>query len=299
MGLYTEESTTMKYLSTYEYYILPINRKDTMVKRFKKSTITMSEDETVDYVLKNCTEWVKKPINIKRGIDENYDFFYSKPIKRWSRDCQNYYTLIMDNAPAWSDYPKRSKSFICSFYRTREGSDSYYVIPEDGSNWGIVPDDDIYGGFLKMMIDKYDINLGIHRFFLRFADIINDNLYGNIILSDTNWNEFKKTIKILQQNVDKVPKDKFSKVTTKEEKAPFLQFKNIEKNIIKSENIFNTLLDIINPLSGFKNYTYEKLQKINIDKYLNRWNECWTDSPCVFVNEDNYESFMEKINLKK
>lgn len=62
------------------------------IKRFQKNQTIMSEDEVVDYIIKYCDEWLKYPVKILRAINESY--FHQKPVKRYSRDNLNYYTMI-------------------------------------------------------------------------------------------------------------------------------------------------------------------------------------------------------------
>jgi len=58
---------------------------------------------------------------IYRGLDENYLYGYVKPAEysRKSRNTSNYYTLIMDHSQKWKQYPKGSKSIICTTSRSK------------------------------------------------------------------------------------------------------------------------------------------------------------------------------------
>ena len=284
----------MKYLKTYNESIDLDKRKNLILNRYKKSTIVMNEDAAIKYVLKNCTEWVDNPIKIKRGIDAHHEYFYSKPVKRLSRDCYNYYTLIMDNAPEWQYYPKRTKSFICSMYEASQGEYEYVVIPEDGSNWGIASNEDIYTCFINGLSNNdLGLRVSLEKFFNIFIRI--SNIY-DIELSDTNWNQFKKGINLLQNKANISDELKTYELGIGDEYSLKI-FSTIEKNIIKNGNTLDNLLNILSPeINEFKNRTYQELvsdPKLNF--YIENNYECWTDSPCVFVQIKNFNKFLKKL----
>lgn len=68
---------------------------------------------------------------------------------RRSANTHNYYTLWMDNAPEWSKFPKRSRSFICS--ESEDIADgfgkAFFVFPFDDANIGAAPADDLWHAF--------------------------------------------------------------------------------------------------------------------------------------------------------
>lgn len=66
---------------------------------------------------------------------------------RYAANTHNYYNLWIDNYESFKDYPKRSKSFICSTnpeYASGFGS-LFLVIPKDSADVGIVDKQDIWG----------------------------------------------------------------------------------------------------------------------------------------------------------
>jgi len=273
----------MKYLKTYEDMELIMKRNKMITNRFKKSAVEMNFDQCVEYIENNCTEWLENPIKIKRGIDYNYDYFYSKPVARLSKDNLNYYTLIMDNSPEWKNFPKRRKSFICKFNSSTYGNYEYYVIPEDGSNWGIVNNQDIWNGF-DTSLEEIDLNYSCNRFVRNFNDVA--KLYG-IEVNDTNWTQFKKDIKELE-------------IAAQYKDIIFLfdEKKIINDYIIRKGNILQNLRNIFNPVKNkFVNIHYSDIQKY--PEYVDSWSECWTDSPCIFVNRYLMKKILRTIKDKK
>lgn len=66
---------------------------------------------------------------------------------RKSANTANYFTLWHDNHPDWSEFPKRSRSFICSndFDIANNFGDTHLLIPYDDAHIGVVPEEDLFG----------------------------------------------------------------------------------------------------------------------------------------------------------
>ncbi|AUZ94865.1 hypothetical protein FDI40_gp053 [Agrobacterium phage Atu_ph07] len=88
---------------------------------------------------------------IYRGMKDTgaYVLGTGNEISRRSANTENYYTLIVDADPAWSNYPKRSKSFICSTSLNRSiGYGSLYVvIPLEHQSIGVCSEIDFWESF--------------------------------------------------------------------------------------------------------------------------------------------------------
>lgn len=88
---------------------------------------------------------------IYRGMKDTgaYVLGTGNEISRRSANTENYYTLIVDTDPAWSNYPKRSKSFICSTSLNRSlGYGSLYVvIPLEHQSIGVCSEIDFWESF--------------------------------------------------------------------------------------------------------------------------------------------------------
>lgn len=88
---------------------------------------------------------------IYRGMKDTgaYVLGTGNEISRRSANTENYYTLIVDTDPAWNNYPKRSKSFICSTSLNRSlGYGSLYVvIPLEHQSIGVCSEIDFWESF--------------------------------------------------------------------------------------------------------------------------------------------------------
>jgi len=166
----------------------------------------------------------------------------------------NYYTLLINNLPSWSEYPKRQ--FICSDKPTWFANYMYRVIPKNGAKIGICPDSDIQDFFSE------ENKLG--------KELLKDgfrNLSGiNIFLKELNietfsWELFLETLEHKHELVSDL----------------YYENKDKEKQI-KYTNI-NELNRLINPDLGFEVYDYKDYAKNkNIEG-----KEVWLDSDIILV----------------
>lgn len=125
-----------------------------------KSTFTrlnLDLDKMLQTIDQNCTGWVnwarsKKIIPIFRGDDNSNSVMSlgdSNNFVRRAANTYNWYMQWIDASPAWKNYPKRSKSFICS--RDASYTDGYgdlnLVIPFDTAHIGACPKHDMWFSF--------------------------------------------------------------------------------------------------------------------------------------------------------
>jgi hypothetical protein len=92
---------------------LNIRSEDT-IKRFEQSQKILTFDQTIDYILKHCTEWLNNPVDIIRGIHllKNYNYYHITPVQRYARDDRNFLNLIIDNDYRWEEHQKRNHSLM-------------------------------------------------------------------------------------------------------------------------------------------------------------------------------------------
>jgi hypothetical protein len=102
--------------------------------------------------------------------------------ERKSKDTSNWYTLIIDNHPKYKNYPKRSKSLICT--NNIETADEFgtpmAIIPFNDAKIGVVNAPDIWDKIIIMGDDKINIESANGYF----------DMLRKFGLSDTNWQSF-------------------------------------------------------------------------------------------------------------
>lgn len=269
----------MKILKKYnEYFKISIDRDNEryhdQVDRFRDAMFEMSDDDIKNSVLENCTEFIKSPKYITRGILDYGDilYFYSHPVKRYSIDNPNYYTTIMDNSPRWKEYPKRGKSFMCLNSYSTFGDVVYLVMPKDGSKWGVAPSDDIYGSFKEVNINRF-FNIISHLY----------THYFNEKLDDLDYNKIKDGLLKLQQEVKKNP----DHIIDHNLEMDFEEY--IEKYFLNNDNIFNKIEKMMDPF--YNNF----LLKDYADIPQSSTREIWTESPCYFIKYDEKDVIYEIV----
>jgi hypothetical protein len=293
----------MIYLQKFEHS--PWETRELKTRRkFIKNMNILSEDDAVDYAIKNCQDFINNPIYISRGISSpainvgvspiSSECFYSAPVNRTSRDNKNHYTLFIDNHPSWKNYPKRQKSFICTIGNTALGYIKYLVIPVDGSKWGIAPSKDIFNcfddGIKDVLVDNLPTYLSIERFFANFEQTVGE-------ISDKSYSKMKYDI----SNIE------FDNIYDSPDNFHSTNYYNSIVDLIKQhpDDLFETIAKMLNPnLNDFHCLSYVDLYKKieindnNDDVYFCRRNECWTDSTCLFVDLDLYPDFLDKLRIK-
>lgn len=247
---------------------------------YQNTLNVLTIDDAVEHTILHCQDFINNPKVIGRNIkDASIDYFFSYPIKRRSRDNANFYTLILDNSPQWKGYPKRSESFICTLNSI---SSDYYVIPEDDSLWGIVPDVDIYFGFRKLGI--YSINILI-------KGLIQVAKYCGVELLDDNYINMKNSFNLFQTEL-------YSKFKKEQLKEQFRELDLFDGAIISNylisiwdTNIFKSLVKSLNPVeNGFELSYYNDINEQEI-RY-----ECWSESPCLFIKRSNMIEYLKKLS---
>jgi len=284
----------MKYLNKYEYFVYDEKRIPNTLdvkNRFVKSMVKLTEDEAFDYVIKNCNEWLEYPVKIGRRIQTTENCFYSKPVDRISRDCENYYTLIMDNAPEWKDYPKRSKSFICSLLYSNMNGNAFVVIPNDNSIWGVCNEVDIYDSFINGMDAAGWMTEAADNFVDRILDI---SKKFNVELSQTNYEDLHKGIDEIEKKLKEFKNNRHG-VEVKYIGEDDIDYEEDFINFM-SKNAWKKLLHIFSPeINRFKLLNLQQLYQRGKYGIHNTRNEIWSESTCLFIQGQH--NTMQKIPL--
>ena len=104
---------------------------------------------------------------IYRGVDKEFDKRLYKPSVggRISANTSNFVTLLVDNLDSWKQYPKRSKSLICStdWSISEIYGPVFIVLPKNGSKIGVCVEDDFWYSFKSIKDETVD---SINKFFV-------------------------------------------------------------------------------------------------------------------------------------
>lgn len=223
--------------------------------------------------------------NIFRGVRGSaaYPYWIVSPSKtyRTSKNTNNFYTGLIDKLPGWSDYPKRSRSIICStkYYGSKSFGNVLRVFPINGAKIGICSDNDFWESF-PVVKQRTGLNAmdNFNSIFTTVFGEIREPL-GRMgrDLTEENYDSF---IEILNNWVSK------SSMMQQLRISEYVNIHIREKIVDDIEENFNGdwekyFDDILNPNSnGFKLQTIETY---NIEAYDDL--EVWTDAVSLMIDE--------------
>ncbi len=128
----------------------------TMTARTTSSPITLDTLKQAVPKIRTALDAFDRGVRIYRGLSHaDGDFRYKPQMQfgsRVSANTENYYTLIVDHDPAWSDYPPRSASIIASskLHVARGYGMTYVVLPEGDPQIGICNTADYWISFPRV-----------------------------------------------------------------------------------------------------------------------------------------------------
>jgi hypothetical protein len=243
------------------------------------------KEDAIFTIKKHCSEILQVYKNSKARIYRGMPLYKSRyigadssEIIRKSANTSNYYTTIFSEHPSWSDFPKRSKSYIC----TNEYVTSHYyglvylAFPINGTKIGICPENDMWYSFEKIVGKKLHI-LDLPSFFDNLNYIKKYFLNQKKSINDSSLIKMKEEIN--QLGID-IKNNEFS-----EEKNQNCR-NSIRQLIISYKKSSDSLFDyIIKSLDPYKN----GFEVVTTSNYPFRKNssEVWFSGKCIFIRDEN------------
>ena len=233
----------------------------------------LDEDECIDLIKSSYDVAFNSRKHIYRGVNNDANYMYVNPklVTRRSANTANYYTELLDSFESWKDYPKRSKSLICSTsYYTANGygrGNCYIVLPKNNTKLAVCPRDDLWWSFSKLKTIEPVVNL----------DMLNNALEYTI-------KTLFKYKKIRDKNIIHECKriDKSYLIKYNDKKLKEIDKYNLLTSLINSnyDNLYDYLNYMMDPkLNKFKLISLEKFDN---SSYLDR--EVWTDAESLMIN---------------
>lgn len=137
--------------------------------------------------------------------NEAYGIIDTSKTVRKSQNTSNYYTLILDNHPGRTDFPKRSKSLIGTTslktainYMKGESKTPYVMIPFDDAKIGVVNKADMWYTKIQIFGQQMEIEEA-NEAWAAIDRLGIENTY-NRYLSDDDWSKWIKFDKLLKEN---------------------------------------------------------------------------------------------------
>lgn len=277
----------------------------------RRRSSEISLDRLIELYQNNCNEHKLPNQKIYRGIEgASFDFGYVNPKKftRTSTDQAdgNIYTLLLDNLPAWSEYPKRSKSIICS---TSSGQAStygrtYVVIPYDNAIFGVCPDNDIWYSFdtgiqeiMGARVSGYSLNvlnrsIDLLYQYLKRGEYSRDSV---MITNPSSFSDLVSYINEISENIDQI-EDSFRDDVEDVMKRSVDHIFSLEliKTIKKHDSFMDVLKKMFDP--NVNDFELKKYQSaFNIDGITR---ELWTESESLLVDSYIYHEFIEELKKR-
>jgi hypothetical protein len=236
-------------------------------------------EEAVEAIKNKCTDFIKNGSIVYRGVDDARDaalIVSPANFERKSRNTSNYYTLLMDNLPAWKSYPKRSKSIICATdieYASNMGY-AYRVYMFDGSKIGVCPTNDLWESF-GLDVDSLEIfNDCIGMMINKFTDYDDSDIvtYNDLLQLFNKFDEHKSSFNI----------DRHTFPT-------FFDFKLFEPYFETDVKLIDFAKEILDP----ERHKF-KLENTKTFKNVDH-REVWTDGTSILLNNKIAKDAMESF----
>lgn len=216
----------------------------------------------------------KQNKGIYRGIvheSQGRNIFYIDPSKRSaprvSANTHNYYTLWMDNSPAWQNFPKRSYSLICSTDMNIADmfGETYIIVPVVNTTIGVCPTHDLWDSFEKTGGANFSLSMLTDELHYIFTS-------QNIPLPAT-FDQLLTALKSI--NVDAIDLDG--------------AYSHTAAKLIKDHSPIKVMDYILNPVAN--NFKLAKWQTFSFPS----GREVWLSAPCICLQ---LEFFDNVINNK-
>lgn len=253
--------------------------------------ITLTKEEFDEMLRTQCSDVdLENDTPIYRSLDLNVEYSIVKKIsERKSAYSANYYTLLMNNLPSWSEYPKRTH--ICSNVKNNFNTSLYRIIPFNGAKVGVCPMDDIQAplintlaaDFIYTNYKKQNINGFINLYRQNFEPLLDemiDSIPNHYHLSS----DIRKVFRTLQKYYVKgcvvngcvVDDSSFETFKQSLENVNYaLQDINVDYETDKNQKIFqsismldlNEMNEILDPNKlGFKSVEYNEYKTMVMKK---------------------------------
>jgi len=239
-----------------------MKRFNTYIKENRDwSEVEIIDKEDYSNLLKNeCSDFNEDDKPIYRSVNLPEDFYIIRPtgiMRHSAYCCSNHYTLLMNNLPSWSKYPKRTH--ICSNRIFKFNNYVFRVIPFNGAKIGICPNDDIQCEFEIRPSSIVLHNLGIISL-IDLSFTYKQFSYENYTesgykdakeIDDKDWNKFKQDIKREKERILSQETTTFRDITFKENVTQLLN-ENRLNELLKPEGL------------GFKCVSYNEYKTMEL-----------------------------------
>jgi hypothetical protein len=274
-------------------------------KEHRRSVNIEYDGSMIDYIKERAPWYLENIDNImpiyrglKGGKYADNRIIEVQPSKftRGAANTYSHYIELMDNSPYWKDYPKRSKSIVCStdwrkawgYKHGRGGGAVYRVIPiKENEKFGVCPKDDVFVSFpvfKQFMLDNFYgksfQKYNPHKVKVYNLDTFIEKLVYYFDLYKINsYEDIKKQMEIAKDSTEYPMKSAFSDYT------------------LNPANVFEDILKAMSPeANGFELINYNR----NTQKSPTPLSkEVWTEADCILVEDKEFQKELKEYGNKE
>jgi hypothetical protein len=200
----------------------------------------------------------------------------------------NEYTVLMSELPAWSAFPKRSRSIVCSTDPGRAGDygdNTFVVVLPKQFNLGVCSSFDLWYSF--PYLSKKTSMGQMNEFNESFGTLVEwatgREWYAK---KQTSLSEIKEKCGWIQEWIEEE-----SNISFGPNRLGYFLNDVVRANNSSPDAVFDAVADLFDPVKNkFQRYT-----SIPSLHSLNESQEVWTDSPCMLVPIDDYDNLRNEV----
>lgn len=259
--------------------------------------LPLEEEKILEIIDKHChnAKWMlenDRPIwrgdvsrNFHKSINSTgYVTVDSMLTTRESQNTVNYYTVLLDNLPAYKDFPKRSKSFVASTNKFKANfyGDACAIIPYDDAKIGIVGENDMW----DIRIPLFGKPMFLENISRKFAQVRSrmETIPGMIDQKSSIWEFFQTLEKLIN-----------------EQDAYALEFMaDVFKHGTNSYSFYKKflskkpLMELLNEALGPQNTGMKSVTSKDQDALFDS-SEVWVSGKMLFIRDSEWSKLVEKV----
>lgn len=214
----------------------------------------------------------------------------------------NAYTLLIDNLPAWHDYPKRSQSYICSTSLGKAvgyGNDVYVLIPHDDVKIGWCPERDVWFSFnvIRQVFKEDDMN-GFNLELEQAVSMALDLSPKKSSLPNASWPAFKAKIDAVTTALKGVPYTDLKEFVNDRDRLYRYQWSD---NSVACDILFYCTMNFEGDLMSLLEYYLDPAENgFQVSSYPDAeihegldGCECWFSGKAIAVQHRHIEEFLD------
>lgn len=270
----------------------------------KYNDLDVIQEHLKDYVFREI-EISKRPI-IYRGLtnrfkSNGYLIKTDDHIRKPANSSNGYYNLWIDNSDEWKEYPKRSKSIVCTnnenvAYNYGYGGTFYYIFPLCKNlselNIGVCPYSDLWNGSQDYLDDiKQEYPTPYRTTYETEFDNIFHFQYDIEQLKNLPLTYFEDILDSIRKFGDNIQEPDYETIELIERYNMFLP--NYAQESGKH------LMDIFKELMNPEENNFSRITASSISTYMEnkRNNEIWFEHDAVAINSNYFHAIKNELNI--